>query len=190
MCVCVCVYIYIYIRFSLLFTFVLLFACVCMCVYVCVRMCVCIYIYIYKDFLYYLRCCCCSVTQSCLIFCDPIDCSTPGFPVLHNLPEFAQIHVHWIGDAIQPSHPLSPPPPPPSIFPSIRAFFYEPVLHITWPKFWRFSFSNSLSNEYSGLISFRTDLCSVFSYFCSYDPLLVNTRTSPTSSVLYMVLPC
>ena len=49
--------------------------------------------------------CCCSVAQSCLTLCDPMDCSTPGFPVFHYLPEFAQPHVHWIGDAIQPSHP-------------------------------------------------------------------------------------
>ena len=52
---------------------------------------------------------CCSVTQSCLTLCNPIDCSTPGFPVLHYLPEFVQTHVHWAGDAIQPSHSLSLP---------------------------------------------------------------------------------
>ena len=51
--------------------------------------------------------CCCSVTKSCLTLCDPRDCSTPGFPILHHLPEFVQTHVHWIGDAIQPSHPLT-----------------------------------------------------------------------------------
>ena len=55
--------------------------------------------------------CCCSVTRLCLILCNPMGCSTPGFPVLHCLPEFAQTHVHWINDAIQPSHPLSPPSP-------------------------------------------------------------------------------
>ena len=54
-------------------------------------------------------CCGCSVTQSCLTLCDPMDCSTPGFPVLHNLLEFAQTHMHWVGDAIQPSHPPLPP---------------------------------------------------------------------------------
>ena len=58
---------------------------------------------------YYVYCyCCCSVFKSCLILCDPMNCSIPGSPVLHYLPEFAQIHVHWIGDAIQPSHPLPP----------------------------------------------------------------------------------
>ena len=53
-----------------------------------------------------------SVTQSCLTLCDPMDCSTPGLPVHHQLPEFTQTHVHWVGDAIQPSHPLSFPSPP------------------------------------------------------------------------------
>ena len=55
---------------------------------------------------------CCSVAKSCLTLCDPMDCSMPGFPVLHYLPEYAQTHVHWVSDAIQPSHPLSPPSPP------------------------------------------------------------------------------
>ena len=57
-------------------------------------------------------CCCCSVVQSCLILCNPMDCSKPGFPVLHHLPELGQTHVHWVGDVIQPSHPLSSPSPP------------------------------------------------------------------------------
>ena len=83
--------------------------------------------------------------------------STPGLPVHHQLPEFAQTHVHWVGDAIQPSHPLSSPSPPPSIFPSIRVFSNESALRIRWPKYWSFSFNISSSNEYSGLISFRMD---------------------------------
>ena len=53
-----------------------------------------------------------SVTQLCPTLCDPMDCSTPGLPVHHQLPEFTQTHVHWVGDAIQPSHPLSTPSPP------------------------------------------------------------------------------
>ena len=85
-----------------------------------------------------------------------MDYSTSGSPVLHYLLEFAQIHVHW-NDAIQSSHPLLPPSPPASVFPSIRVFFSELALHIRWPKYWSFSFSISPSNEYSGLISFRTD---------------------------------
>ena len=57
-------------------------------------------------------CCCCSVSQSCPTLCSPMDCSTPGFPVHHRLSELAQTHVHWISDAIQPSHPLLSPSPP------------------------------------------------------------------------------
>ena len=97
-----------------------------------------------------------SVTQLCLTFCNPMDCSTPGFPVHHQLLELAQICVHRVGDAIQPSHPLLSPLLP-SIFPSIRVFSIESVLHIRWPKYWSFSFGISLTNEYSGLISFRMD---------------------------------
>ena len=98
-----------------------------------------------------------SVTQLCPTLCDPMDYSTPGFPVHHQLLALAQPHVHWVGDAIQPSHPLSSPSPLPSIFPSIRVLSNESVPHIRWPKYWSFSFSISNSNEYSGLISFRMD---------------------------------
>ena len=86
-----------------------------------------------------------------------MDCSTPGFPVLHYLLEFAQTHVHLVSDAIQPSHPLPPLLLLPSVFPSIRVFSNESALCIRWPKYWSFSFSISPSNEYSGLISFRID---------------------------------
>ena len=86
-----------------------------------------------------------------------MDCSTPGFPVLAHFPELAQTYVHWAGDDTQPSHPLSAPSLPLSIFPSIRVFSDESVLHIRWPKYWSFSFSISPSSEYSGLISFRID---------------------------------
>ena len=85
-----------------------------------------------------------------------MDCSTPGLPVPYYLLESAQMYVYWIGDAIQPSHPL-----PflllllPSVFPSIKVFFNESDLHISWPKYW--SFSVSPSAEYSGLIFFRID---------------------------------
>ena len=81
----------------------------------------------------------------------------PGLLVHHQLPEHAQTHFHRIGDAIQPSHPLSPLLLLPSILPSIRVFSNESVLHIRWPKYWSFIFSISHSNEYSGLISFRMD---------------------------------
>ena len=84
-----------------------------------------------------------------------MDCSTPGFPVHCQLPEFTQIHVRWVGDAIQTSYPLLSPSSPPSIFPSIRVFSNESVLRIGWSVYW--SFSISPSHEYSGLISFRID---------------------------------
>ena len=99
-----------------------------------------------------------SVTQWSPILCDPMDCSKPGLPVHHQLPESAQTHVHCIGDAIQPSHPLYHPLLLlPSIFPSIRDFSKESVLRIRWPKYWSFSFNITPSNEHPGLISFRID---------------------------------
>ena len=83
--------------------------------------------------------------------------STPGLPVHHQLPEFIQTHAHQVGDAIQPSHPLSPPSPPDPNPSSIRVFSNESTLHIRWPKYWSFSFNISPSNEHPGLISFRMD---------------------------------
>ena len=93
---------------------------------------------------------------------DPMDCSSPVFPVHHQLPDLAQTHVHRVSDAFQPSHPLASPSPPPSIFPSIRVFSNESALLIRWPKYWSFSFSIRPSNEYSGLISFRMDWFDLF----------------------------
>ena len=83
--------------------------------------------------------------------------STPGLPVHHQLPVFIQTHAHQVGDAIQPSHPLSPPSPPDPNPSSIRVFSNESTLHIRWPKYWSFSFNISPSNEHPGLISFRMD---------------------------------
>ena len=97
-----------------------------------------------------------SVAQLCPAVCDPMVCSTPGLPVHHQLPEFIQTHVHWV---VPSNHFIlcCPLLLPPSIFLSIRVFSSESLLHIRWPKYWSFSFSISPSNEYSGLISFRTD---------------------------------
>ena len=86
-----------------------------------------------------------------------MDCSTPGLPVHHQLPELVQTHVHRVSDAIQPSQSLLPLLLLPSIFPSIGVFSSESVLHIRWPKYWSFSFNISPSNEHPGLISFRMD---------------------------------
>ena len=98
-----------------------------------------------------------SVPHSCPTLCDPMDCSTPGFPVHQQLLELTQSLVHQVGGTIQPSHPLLSPSPPPSIHPSIRVFSKESVLHIRWPNYWSFSFSISPSNECTGLISFGMD---------------------------------
>ena len=99
-----------------------------------------------------------SVNQSCPILCNPMDYSTPGFPVHHQLLELTQMHrVHQVGDALNHLILCWALLLPPSIFPSIRVFSNESVLPIGWPKFWSFSFSISPSNEYSGLISFKMD---------------------------------
>ena len=95
----------------------------------------------------------------------PMDCSMPGFPVLHYLLESAQTHVHRVDDAIQSSHPLSPLLLLPSIFPRIRVYSNESALRIRCPKYR--SVSISPSNEYSGFISFRINW--VRSPFCLRD---------------------
>ena len=87
-----------------------------------------------------------SVSQSHLTLCDPMDCSTPGLPIHQQLPELTQTYIHWVSHAILPS-----------IFPSIRVFSNESVLHIRWSKYSSFSFSITPSNEYSRLISFRME---------------------------------
>ena len=79
-----------------------------------------------------------SVSQSCPTLCDPMNRSTPGLPVHHQLPEFTQTHVHWVSDAIQPSHPPSSPSPPAPNPSSIRVFSNESTLCMRWPKYWSF----------------------------------------------------
>ena len=109
-----------------------------------------------------MKFCCCSVTKLCPTLCDPMNCNKPGFPVLHYLPELAELHSK--------SRTFMPSLMPfnhlilcclllllPSVFPSIRVFSNESVLCIRWLKYWSFSFSISPSNEYSELISFRID---------------------------------
>ena len=99
-----------------------------------------------------------AVAQSRLTLYNPMDCSSPGFPVHHQLLEPTQTHVHRVGDAIQPSHPLLSLLLLPPIPPSIRVFSNESILRMRWPKYWSFSFfSIRPSNEYPGLISFKMD---------------------------------
>ena len=95
-----------------------------------------------------------SVALLCLTLCDPMDCSTPGLPIIHHqLPELAQTHVHWVSDAIQTSHSLSSPSPPAFYLSQHQVSSNKSVLLIRWPKYK--SFSISPSSEYSGLISFK-----------------------------------
>ena len=98
-----------------------------------------------------------SVAQSCPTLCDPMNCSTPGLPVHHQLPESIQTHVHCVGDAIQPSHPLLSPSPPALNLSQHQVFSNESALCIRWPKYWSFSFNISPSNEHPGMISLRMD---------------------------------
>ena len=97
-----------------------------------------------------------SSVQSCLTLCDPMNCSTPGLPVYHQLPESTQTHVHRVSDAIQPSHPLSSPSPPALSLSQHQGFFpNESAFRIRLPKFWSFSLNISPSNEYPGQMPFR-----------------------------------
>ena len=122
---------------------------------------------------------------------NPMDHSPLGFPVLHHLLELAQTHVHWVGDAIQPSRLLSFPSPLPSIFPRIRVFSSELALHIRWPKYWSFSVSISPCSEYSGLISWF-DLAvqgiqesSLASQFESINSLVLSLLYGPTLTSIH-----
>ena len=116
-----------------------------------------------------------SVAQSCSILWDPMNLSTPGVPVHHQLLEFTQTHVHWVSDAIQPSHPLSSPSPLapkpsqhqglfqwPTSFPTSFQPKSFPTLCMRWPKCWSFSLSIRSSSEHPGLIFFRMDWLDLF----------------------------
>ena len=120
------------------------------------------------------------IAQSCPTLCNPMDCSTPGLPVLRQLLEFTQTCVHWVGDPIQPSHPLSSPLRLPSIFPSIRVFSNESALCIRWPTYWSFSFNISPSNKHPGLISFRMDWLDLLAVIAKC-PYLFFSFLSPNS---------
>ena len=105
-----------------------------------------------------------SVAQSCLTLCNPMNRSTPGLPVHHQLPEFTQTHVQWVGDPTQPSHPLSSPfPPAPNPSQHQGLFQWVNSSHEV-AKYWSFSFSIIPSKEHPGLISFRKDGLLLFNY--------------------------
>ena len=125
-----------------------------------------------------------------------MDCSTPGLPVHHQLLEPTQTHVHRVGNAIQPSHPLSSPSPPAfSLSQHQGVFKNESVLPIRWPKYWSFSFNISPSNEYSELISFRMDwldllavqgtLKSLLQHHSSKAPILGTQLSSQSNSHIH-----
>ena len=136
--------------------------CVCVCVCVCVSVHVCV----------------------CLLTCDLMNCSMPGFPVLHHLLELAQTHVHQVGDATQSNHLILCHPLHllPSIFSSIRVFPNKLVIGIRWPEYWSFSCRVRPYNEYSGLITFRINwfdllavqgtLKNIFQHHCSKATIL------------------
>ena len=131
-------------------------------------------------------CCCCSVSQSCLTLWNPMDCSTPGFFLLHHLPELAQTHVHWLGDAIQPSHPLSSRSPPAFNLSQHQGLFQWVAVRNWWPKYWSFSFRFSPSSEFSGFISFRIDWFDLLvvqgTLICEIPQNLALVWTSPSFS--------
>ena len=116
--------------------------------------------------------------------CDPMNRSTPGLPVHHQLPEFTQTHVHWVGDPIQPSQLCRPLLFLPSIFPSIKVFSSESGLLMRWPKYWSFSFSIGPSYEYLGLISFRMDSLDLLAIQGTLESSLASQLKSINSLVL------
>ena len=121
-----------------------------------------------------------SVDQSCLTLCDPMNHSMPGLTVHNKLPESTQTNVHWVGDAIQPSHPLSSPSPP-----ALNLFQHEGLFKwvsslLRWPKYWSFSFSISPSNEHPGLVSFRMDLVDLLAVQGTRKSLLQHCSSKPS----------
>ena len=128
------------------------------------------------------------VAKSCPTLCEPMDCSTQGFLVLHCLPKFLRFMSI---ELVMPSNHLILCRPlllPPSIFPSIRVFSNESVVHIRWPKNWSFSFSISPSNEYSGLISFRIDWFDLLAVQGTLRSLLQHHNLKASSSSVLSLL--
>ena len=140
----------------------------------------------------YLLLCCCSVAQLCPTLCDIMNCSTPAFPVLHHLPELAQTHIHWVGDAIQPSHPLSSPYPLALNLSQHQGLFqWVSSLHREAKVLEFFSFSISPSNEYSGLISSGMDWLYLLAVQGTFKSLLQHHSSKASihwHSAFFMVL--
>ena len=125
-----------------------------------------------------------SVAQSCLTLCDPMNRSTPGLPVHHQLPEFTRTHVHEVSDAIQPSHPLSSPSPPAPNPSQHQSLSNESTLCMRWPKYWSFSFSIIPSKDIPGLISFRMDWLDLLAVQGTLESLLQHHSSKAS------ILPC
>ena len=124
------------------------------------------------------------VAHLCLTLYDPIDCSTPGFPVHYQLPELVQTHVHQVSDGIQPSHSRSSPSPLAFNLSQHQGLCQWVSFCIRWPKYWSFSFSISPSNGYSGLISFRMDGLDLLAVQGTLKSLL--QHHSPKASILWL----
>ena len=125
-----------------------------------------------------------SVAQSCPTLCDPMNRSTPGLPVHHQVQESTQTHVHCVSDAIQASHPLSSPSPPALNISQHQGLLNESALQIRWPKYWSFSFHISPSNEHPGLISFRMDWLDLLAVQGTFKSLLQH-HSSKASILLH-----
>ena len=135
-------------------------------------------------------CVCVKVAQSFPTLCDPMDCSTPGLPIHHHLPGFTQTHVHQVGDAIQPSHPLSSPSPCTFNLPQYQGLFKLVSSSHQVAKYCSFSFNISPSNEHSGLISFRMDWLDLLAVQGTLKSLLQHHSSKPSSlwcSAFFMV---
>ena len=120
-----------------------------------------------------------SVAQSCPTLCDPMNHSTPGLPVHHQLLNFTQTHVHLVSDVIQPYHSLSSPSPPVPNPSQHQGLFHESTLRIRWPKYWSFSFSISPSNEHPRLI-FRMDWLDLLAVQGTLKSLLQHHSSKPS----------
>ena len=125
------------------------------------------------------------------LFAIPMNCSTPGLPVHHQLSEFTQAHVHWVGDALQPSHPHSSPSPPAFNLSQHQGLFQWVDSSHQVPKYWSFSFSISPFNEYSGLISFRMDWLDLLAVQGTLKSLLQHhsSKASNSSVLSFLYVP-